>query len=112
MKKKSTVPKIVIEKKPGVFNLKFTKGDKSIVKTKLSKIAVLDFYFQNLENNIKDFTAEELYDKYKQIWSSYTLKSVYIDSWGHKWPNCFVSDKSVYEYLNDKIKLWKKQQIK
>ena len=102
MKKKSTVPKIVIEKKPGVFNLKFTKGDKSIVKTKLSKIAVLDFYFQNLENNIKDFTAEELYDKYKQIWSSYTLKSVYIDSWGHKF-NCFLSNEAKYNYINSKL---------
>jgi hypothetical protein len=106
MKKlKSTIPKIKIEKKPGVFNLKFTKDEKNLVKTKLSKQDVLNFYFIKLEDNIKNnnYSATEIYNKYKQLWKKYNLKSTYIDSWGHIWENCFISDKVVYKYINDLI---------
>ena len=42
-------------------------------------------------------------EKYKEKWNKIKFKSEYIDTYGHKWKNTFVSDKKILEYLNNLI---------
>ena len=94
------------QRQPGVFNLYAAKGDKVIVNRKgLSKDAWLSFYFQKIEDNIKNtnLSAEELYNKYKDKWDSVNLESTYIDSYGHTWKNTSMPLKEILKYLNKLI---------
>lgn len=84
----------------------FPNGQK-IVKTKCSLNDLFETYFLNLDSNAKNYTAEELLDKYKENYESKNIKVqiVYIDSWGNKWTGkvAWPSDKKFIEYLNKRI---------
>lgn len=95
-----------IKRQPGNFNLLAKVNDKIILhRTKLTPQEALDIFFNKIEDNIKNttYTAEELYDKYKEKWNKVNFKSTYIDSYGHTWPNTFVQNRKVFDYLNNLI---------
>lgn len=106
MKKKSVSAVVKLVKTPGVFNVTAEKDGTLVLKrTGLNKENALLLYFNNIEDNIKNttYTAEEIYEKYKEKWNKIKFKSEYIDTYGHKWKNTFVSDKKILEYLNNLI---------
>lgn len=109
-KKKETKIKVSypkIKREPGYFQV-LVKKDGKIVKTfkKLSKQEFLKFYFNNIDTNVEkhpEFKAEDFIKSYTLIWSKFELLSDYIDSYGHRWHNSGLSDKTKIEFINNKI---------
>lgn len=97
-----------IIKQPGYFSVVIKKDDTVIFSNrKISKVDLTKVYFKNLENNIKnhpEYTAKDIVNIYKKLWSKYKIHSVYTDSYGHKWTkNSFLADSWLVSYVTDKL---------
>lgn len=93
-------------KQPGFFTVVIKLGDKVIFSNKrISKIELTKVYLRNLSENITkhpEFSAEEILDAYKKIWSKYKIISSYTDSYGHTWlNNSFLGDRWLITYINN-----------
>jgi hypothetical protein len=109
MPKKGITKAIVPTKTPPVWQIGilFPNG-KKISKPKCTLNEVFNTYFIGLDKYLnKDFTAEELFEKYKNTFSSKGIKVVihYIDSWGHKWTGkiAWPKESKFIEYLNKRL---------
>ena len=61
---------------------------KKISKSKCTLNEIMETYFIGLDKYVsKEFTAEELLNKYKETFETKGIKIAihYIDSWGHTW---------------------------
>ena len=109
MPKKGITRAIVPTKIPPVWQIGILFPDgKKISKPKCTLNEVFNTYFIGLDKYLnKDFTAEELFEKYKNTFSSKKIKVVihYIDSWGHKWTGkiAWPKESKFIEYLNKRL---------
>lgn len=91
-------------KQPGYFTVVIQKDDKVIFsKRKLTKDEYLSLYLKNIEANITnhpEYTIDDIIKGYKNLWGKYIIKSVYTDSYGHKWNNTPLSDKSIFNRVS------------
>lgn len=81
---------------------------KRIVKSNLNLDQLFDAYFANLDNNLakRDYSledAQEIYDKYKELYKSCKIQINYIDSWEHKWKNSWPKEDKFINYIKEKI---------
>ena len=109
MPKKGITRAIVPTKIPPVWQIGILFPDgKKISKPKCTLNEVFNTYFIGLDKYLnKDFTAEELFEKYKNTFSSKKIKVVicYIDSWSHKWTGkiAWPKESKFIEYLNKRL---------
>ena len=105
-----------IKRTPGYFNIKILGPDGKVRgKSRMDKTQAFDFYFVGLDKNlaslrekygnINDTFAQDILDKYKNLYSKYKFKFQYVDSWGHLWEGKYarLPDKWALEYLKNKI---------
>lgn len=81
---------------------------KKVSKPRCTLNEIFNTYFIGLDKYLdKNFTAEELLEKYKDAFSSKNIKIVihYIDSWGHKWIGKVAWPKEEWfiNYLNKRL---------
>ena len=81
---------------------------KKISKPKCTLNEVFNTYFIGLDKYLnKDFSAEELLNKYKETFNNKGIKIAihYIDSWGHVWKGkvAWPKEDKFIEYLNKKL---------
>ena len=93
-------------KQPGYFTVVIKLDDKVIFSNRhISKIELTKVYLRNLAENIAkhpEFTAKEILDAYKSLWSKYKIISSYTDSYGHTWlRNSFLGDRWLITYINN-----------
>ena len=113
-KVKEEVPDI--KRTNGYFNIKILGPDGKVRgKSGMDKTQVFEFYFVGLSKNlqslrekygdINDTFAQDILDKYKNLYSKYKFKFQYVDSWGHLWEDKYAKlpDKWALEYLKNKI---------
>ena len=113
-KVKEEVPDI--KRTNGYFNIKILGPDGKVRgKSGMDKTQVFEFYFVGLAKNlqslrekygdINDTFAQDILDKYKNLYSKYKFKFQYVDSWGHLWEGKYAKlpDKWALEYLKNKI---------
>lgn len=113
-KVKEEVPDI--KRTNGYFNIKILGPDGKVRgKSGMDKTQVFEFYFVGLSKNlqslrekygdINDTFAQDILDKYKNLYSKYKFKYQYVDSWGHLWEgkHAKLPDKWALEYLKNKI---------
>ena len=118
MKKVKKIKEEVLDIKRinGYFNIKILGPDGKVRgKSGMDKTQVFEFYFvglsKNLQSlrekygNINDTFAQDILDKYKNLYSKYKFKFQYVDSWGHLWEGKYAKlpDKWALEYLKNKI---------
>ena len=109
MPKKGITRAIVPTKIPPVWQIGILFPDgKKISKPKCTLNEVFNTYFIGLDKYLnKDFTAEELFEKYKNTFSSKKIKVVifYIDSWNHRWSGkiAWPKESKFIEYLNKRL---------
>ena len=99
------VSKIIkVQKQPGFFRVVIKNGDKVIFsKSRLSKDEYLTLYLKNIESNITnhpEYTIEDIIEGYKNLWSKFTIISIYTDSYGYKWKNTPLPPKWIYDRVN------------
>ena len=105
-----------IKRTNGYFNIKILGPDGKVRgKSGMDKTQVFEFYFVGLTKNlqslrekygdINDTFAQDILDKYKNLYSKYKFKFQYVDSWGHLWEGKYAKlpDKWALEYLKNKI---------
>ena len=85
----------------------FPDGNK-IMKPKCTLNEVFNTYFIGLDKYLnKNFTAEELLEKYKNTFESKGIKIGinYIDSWGHTWKGkvAWPRESKFIEFLNNRL---------
>ena len=113
-KTKEDIPEI--KRTPGYFNIKILGPDGKVRgKSRLNKTEAFDFYFVSLDKNlsvlkekyenIDETFAQTIFDKYKQMYSKYKIKTQYVDSWGHLWEGKIAELPKTWalEYLKKKI---------
>ena len=99
------VSKIIkVQKQPGFFRVVIKNGDKVIFsKSRLSKDEYLTLYLKNIESNIinhPEYTIEDIIEGYKNLWSKFTIISIYTDSYGYKWKNTPLPPKWIYDRVS------------
>lgn len=113
-KSEKAIEKIIkIKKQPGFFTVVIKKGDIVVYNIKqISKIDLTKVYLKNLESNIEkhpEYTSKDILSAYKQLWSKYTISSIYTDSYGHKWTKgSFLADSWLLKYIDNVLETIKK----
>lgn len=95
----------------GYYDISITFPDnKKLVKTGLSLYKLLDTYFINLDKNLSNnkysiSDAENIYNKYQELFKNCKVVIQYVDSWEHRWKgHCAWPKKDKFiEHLKERI---------